>query len=301
MNFRYIVLSCLSLSLILSCGKKKAKPKEVEVIKTIKTPSLELIWQTDSLLTTCESVLYDKATQTIYVTNVNNGPWEKDNNGFISTINTKGEITKLKWLEGLNAPKGLGLYNGKLYVNDIDDLIEVDIESRKKSKIYTIENNPQLNDITVSPEGVVYSSGSNSNKIHKLENGRLTVFASNPEGKRLNGLLWQKEGVYYADFAESVFGLVNHEAPSFKMLTKDIGKADGIVRLENGDFITTGWSGQIFYIYAKDWSAVKLLDTREQNISAADIDYIPETQTLLVPTFFHNRVMAYKLSLGDSY
>lgn len=300
MNFKYIVITCLSLSLVFSCGKKKEQPKEVEAVKTIKKPTLELIWETDSLLTTCESVLYDKASQTIYVSNINNGPWEKDNNGFISTINTKGEITELKWIEGLSAPKGMGFYNGKLYVSDIDDLVEIDIENRKISKAYTVEDNPQLNDITVSPEGVVYISGSNSNKIHKLENGSLGVFASNLEGKRLNGLFWQKEGIYYADFAESVFGLVNNDDHAFKMFTKAIGQADGIVRLENGDFITSGWSGQLFYIYAKDWTAVQLLDTRDQKISAADIDYIPETQTLLVPTFFHNTVMAYKLSLGDS-
>lgn len=300
MNFKHIVLACFSLSLIFSCGKKKVQPKAIELVKAIKTPSLQLIWQTDSLLTTCESVLYDKTSQTIYVTNVNNGPWEKDNNGFISTINTKGEITELKWVEGLNAPKGLGLYNGKLYVGDIDDLIEIDIENRKISKKYTVENNPQLNDVTVSPKGVVYVSGSNSNKIHTLEEGNLSVYAANPEGKRLNGLLWQKEGIYYADFAESVFGLVNNKDHTFKILTKDIGNADGIIRLENGDFITSDWSGQIFYIYAKDWTVIKLLDTRDQKILAADIDYIPETQTLIVPTFFHNSVMAYKLNLGGS-
>lgn len=300
MNFKHIVLACFSLSLIFSCGKKKVQPKAIELVKAIKTPSLQLIWQTDSLLTTCESVLYDKTSQTIYVTNVNNGPWEKDNNGFISTINTKGEITELKWVEGLNAPKGLGLYNGKLYVGDIDDLIEIDIENRKISKKYTVENNPQLNDVTVSPKGVVYVSGSNSNKIHALEEGNLSVYAANPEGKRLNGLLWQKEGIYYADFAESVFGLVNNKDHTFKILTKDIGNADGIIRLENGDFITSDWSGQIFYIYAKDWTVIKLLDTRDQKILAADIDYIPETQTLIVPTFFHNSVMAYKLNLGGS-
>ena len=300
MNFKHIVLACFSLSLIFSCGKKKVQPKAIEVVKSIKTPRLELIWQTDSLLTTCESVLYDKTSQTIYVTNVNNGPWEKDNNGFISTINTKGEIIELKWVEGLNAPKGLGLYSGKLYVGDIDDLVEIDIENRKISKKYTVENNPQLNDVTVSPKGVVYVSGSNSNKIHTLEEGNLSVYAANPEGKRLNGLLWQKEGIYYADFAESVFGLVNNKDHTFKILTKDIGNADGIIRLENGDFITSDWSGQIFYIYAKDWTVIKLLDTRDQKILAADIDYIPETQTLIVPTFFHNSVMAYKLNLGGS-
>lgn len=300
MNFKYFILACLSLSFIMSCGNKKEKSKTTEVVETIVKPSLELIWQTDSLLTTCESVIYDKTSQIIYVANINNGPWEKDNNGFISTINTKGEITALKWVEGMSAPKGMCLSNGKLYVNDIDDLVEIDIENRKISNKYTVENNPQLNDLTVSPDGVVYFSGSNSNAIHKLEHGNLGIHSTNPEGKRLNGLLWQKEGIYYADFAESFFGLVNNEDHAFKVLTKDIGQADGIVRLENGDFITSGWSGQLFYIYAKDWSAIKLLDTKDQSIGAADIDYIQETQTLLVPTFFHNRVMAYKLNLGNA-
>jgi hypothetical protein len=39
----------------------------------------------------------------------------------------------------------------------------------------------------------------------------------------------------------------------------------------------------------------KLLDTTEQKISSADIDYDSKTKTLYVPTFFTNRVMAYSL------
>lgn len=290
-----ISITLIIFVFFLSCGKKKESTTNSNVESKITKPSLLLLWQTDTLLTTCESVLYDEVSKTIYVANINNGPWEEDNNGFISTINTKGEITKLNWIQGLSAPKGMGIYNGKLYVNDIHNLVEIDIKNRKISNTFTVENNPQLNDLTVSPDGVVYVSGSNSNKIHKLQNGNLSVYASNPEGNRLNGLLWQEEGIYYADFAASVFGLVNNKDLNFKALTKDIGQADGIVRLENGDFITSGWSGQLFYIYAKDFRAVELLDTREEKIYAADIDYIPATQTLLVPTFFHNRVMAYKL------
>lgn len=293
------LLTCIALS-IIACNQKKDTKKLVSEPEEITKPSLELIWETDTLLTTCESVLYDKSSKTIYVANINNGPWEKDNNGFISTINTKGEITELKWVEGLSAPKGMGIYNGKLYVNDIDDLAEIDIENRKILNKYTVEDNPQLNDLTISPQGVVYFSGSNSNKIHKLENGVLSVEASNPNGQRLNGLLWQKEGIYYADFKASIFGLVSNEDHSFNKLTEGINTGDGIVRLENGDFIVSGWEGQLFYINAKDWSKTLLLDTSEQSIYAADIDYIPETQTLLVPTFFHNTVMAYKLNMGSS-
>lgn len=290
----------LTLSFLLlfcvSCGKnKKTTTSEMVTEPEIKQPSLELLWQTDSLLTTCESVLYDKVSKTIYVSNINNGPWDKDENGFISTINIKGDITELKWIEGFSAPKGMGMYNGKLYVNDIDDLVEIDIEKRKILNKYTVENNPQLNDITVSPEGVVYTSGSNSNAVYQLVNNEVKIVAKDSLG-RLNGLLWQKEAMYFLNFKTNVFGIVNLETGAFKVLSENIGQGDGVVRLENGDFITSGWSGQLFYINSKDWTKTQLLDTREQGIYAADIDYIPETQTLLVPTFFHNRVMAYKVN-----
>jgi hypothetical protein len=42
-----------------------------------------------------------------------------------------------------------------------------------------------------------------------------------------------------------------------------------------------------------------IFDTTNDKINAADIDYIPEKQLLLVPTFLDNRAMAYKLILGN--
>lgn len=284
--------------LTVSCGNKnKTKDiKEGAVKIESKTPTLELIWETDSLLTTCEAVLYDVSTQTIYVSNVNRSPWEKDHNGFISTINTKGEITNLKWMEGLSGPKGLGISNGKLYVNDIDRVLEIAITSQKITNSFMVENNPQLNDITVDPEGVVYVSGSKSNVVYQIKDEIISKYAADSlQLKRLNGLLHQKEGLYYLDSGTHEFGVLDYTSKIFKKLTTDIGHGDGIVKLKNGDFITSSWKGEIFYINSKNWSKTQLLDTRDQSINAADIDFIPETQTLLVPTFFHNKVMAYKL------
>lgn len=292
---KLLLFVILIVLLMVSCkNKNKTETLKQEPIVEVLKPSLELVWETDTLLTTCEAVLYDKSSQTIYVSNINNGPWEKDDNGFISTINTEGEITNLKWIEGLSAPKGLGIYDGKLYVNDIDDVVEIDIANQIIIQKYTVDNNPQLNDITVDADGVVYASGSNSNTVYQIKDGTLSVFASDSL-KRLNGLLHTKEGMYYVDSGTHKFGVYTNISKTFKVLTEDIGHGDGIVKLENGDFIISNWKGEIFYINANDWSKTRLLDTREQFIYAADIDYIPEAQMLLVPTFFHNRVMAYKL------
>ena len=295
MNIEKLTAIILFIFCMTSCGKKKKETIVTQDI-VISQPKLIKVWETDSLLATCEAVLYDKVSKIIYVANINNDPWGKDDNGFISTINERGEITNLKWVEGLSAPKGMGISNGKLYVNDIDDLVEIDIASQTISNRYYVEGNPQLNDVTVSSEGTVYSSGSNSNVIYKLENEALIEVAKDSL-KRLNGLLWQKEAMYYLDSGKHHFGKLNLETKIFKTLTTDIGHGDGIIRLSNGDFITSSWKGEVYYIYAKDWSKIKLLDTKASEINAADIDYIPESQLLLVPTFFNNRVVGYKLEL----
>ncbi|TYA78392.1 NHL repeat-containing protein [Seonamhaeicola marinus] len=293
-----VVVLLVTLSILMSCNNK-SKSNEVKAVATTEniTPSLELVWETDTLMTTCEAVLYDKASQTIFVSNINNNPWGKDGNGFISTLNTKGEITDLKWVEGVSGPKGLGISNGNLYVNDIDQVVEINMASKSITNRFTMEGTPQLNDITVDDKGVVYASGSGSNTIYKLENEALVAYASDTLNlKRLNGLLFQSEGMYYLDSGTQHFGMYDNASNTFKKLTEGIGHGDGIVKLENGDFITSSWKGEIYYINAKDWTKTKLLDTKEASINAADIDFIPETKTLIVPTFFHNTVRGYKVT-----
>ncbi|GAA3616730.1 hypothetical protein Q4Q39_00890 [Flavivirga amylovorans] len=285
------------LLLGVSCKQKKETLPNKAVKENLKkTPTLSLVWETDTLLTTSESTLYSKALKTIFVANVNQSPWEKDNNGFISTIDTKGNIIELKWIEGLSGPKGMGIFEDKLYVNDIDRIVEIDIKEQKIINTYTVEGEPQLNDITVSTEGVVYASGSNTNSIYVLKRGEISILNMGKEG-RLNGLLDQKEDIFFADSGRQCFGVYNLNSNTSKVLTEGIGHGDGIVRLKNGDFIVSDWKGQVFYIDSNNWQKTLLLDTREDNIYAADIDYIPETQMLLVPTFFHNNVMSYKLNL----
>lgn len=283
----------LCIVLFSSCIDKKETQKENVSNSRIKSPSLELIWETDTLLTTSEAVLYDASSQIIYVANVNNAPWDKDDNGFISTINTKGEIINLKWIEGLSGPKGMGILNGKLYVNDIDRVVEIEIATKKVTNTYTIEDVPHLNDITTS-DNAVYVSGSNSDAIYKIENSELNEIATDSLG-RLNGLSYQKEGIYYATSSTHNFGIYSETNNTFKTLVNGVGHGDGVIKLENDDFIVSSWQGEIFYIHSKDWSKTQLLDTRAQKINAADIAYIPATKTLLVPTFFHNTVMAYKV------
>ncbi|TNF40872.1 MAG: gluconolaconase, partial [Bacteroidetes bacterium] len=116
----------LALIALISCNS--AKKKETKQV-TPANYKIELIWESDTLLRTPESVLIDRERNILYVSNVNLNPWEKDGNGFISKLDMDGKITELKWIEGLHGPKGMGISGSSLFIADIDALVEANIET----------------------------------------------------------------------------------------------------------------------------------------------------------------------------
>src|ERR1700722_18740009 len=92
-------------------------------------PTLQQVWVTDTVLRTPESAHYDPIKDIIYVANINKISKDtKDGDGFISIVKIDGKFENLKWVTGLNDPKGMAAYKGKLYVSDIDQVVEIDIE-----------------------------------------------------------------------------------------------------------------------------------------------------------------------------
>jgi len=90
--------------------------------------TLTEIWRTDEVLSTCESVLYDESRDQLFVSCINGSPAEKNGKGFISVLKPDGSIKSLNWVKGLNAPKGMAILDGKLYVADIDQLVVISIK-----------------------------------------------------------------------------------------------------------------------------------------------------------------------------
>ena len=89
-------------------------------VNILRAQRLEKVWQTTGDLKTPESVIYFQEKDVIYVANINCDPSAKDGNGFISVLNPVGSVKNLEWIKNLNAPKGMAIFKGKLYVADID-------------------------------------------------------------------------------------------------------------------------------------------------------------------------------------
>lgn len=247
-------------------------------------------WQTDSLLKVPESVLLDAANNLLYVSNIDGDAAQKDGKGSIGKLGLDGKIISVDWVSGLNAPKGMGLYKGNLYVADLGEVVVIDTKTGRISKHIPVEGATFLNDVTIDKKGIVYVSDTRKKKVHRIENGTASVILDSLSLKSPNGLLATGDNLYVLD-AGSMYKVEND-----KRLTKIAdgmeASTDGIENVKGNEFIVSCWIGAIYYING-DGSKQKLLDTQEQKINSADICYDSRSHTLYVPNFAKNTVTAY--------
>lgn len=248
------------------------------------------VWKTGQVLKTPESALYDPAEGVIFVSNVNQNPWEKDGNGFISVLTPNGKVKSAEWVTGLNGPKGLGILDGKLYVADIDQLVEIDIAQGKIVERYPAKGVSSLNDVDVSDDGTVYVSDSNTGKILALKDGQFNVWYDGSEMGRINGLYVQGDKLYVG--SDNLYQ-IDRKTKQIIDIKPHCGGIDGLGKDNNGNFVFSNWPGRIFYLQGEKMT--KMLDTATKKINSADVTFAKKLNLLLVPTFFDNQIVAYKI------
>lgn len=250
---------------------------------------LEKQWEVTGLKTP-ESVLYDPSGKVIYVANINENPWEKDGNGYISRHKENGDIIDNEWVKELSAPKGMGLLQNHLYVTNIDEVVEIDITTAKIIKRYKHPKAVNLNDIAIGADGRVFVSDSKGNYLFEIFNGVMDI-------------LYQSEmptnGLYYEN-GRLLCGQKNYVAAldlttkTISIFIEETGSIDGIEGVGDSTYLISDWSGRV-HLIKQGQPKILLLDTTPKEINAADIEFDQNNHILYVPTFFKNSVAAYKL------
>ncbi|MEB2784703.1 SMP-30/gluconolactonase/LRE family protein [Algoriphagus persicinus] len=288
-TFKLGLLGLSTAFFFASCSSPKTEENtEMVAVEEAKMPTLTKIWETDSTLTTNESVLYDAATGKIYVANIEGDPSEKDGKGSISILDKDGKIVNQNWVTGLNAPKGMGITNGNLYVTDIDQVVEINLESGKIIKKYAVEGGKFLNDLATY-DGKVYFTDMNTGKVHLLDAGKISTVTEGHES--INGIAIGEDGMLYGLDKSGLKTLPSDDTS--ELLNGTVTGGDGLVILGDGNYIASRWAGEIYFV-SSDGETL-LLDTKDAESNTADIGFIPGDNIVLVPTFFKNKVVAYKL------
>ena len=274
------------------------------------------LWETPANLKNPESVAYASKQNVLFVSNINGKPDQKDQNGFISKVSpSNGSIIELKWLTGLNAPKGIAISNdgSKLYVSDITDLIEIDIANGKIIKRYNAPGSAFLNDVVSDNQGNIYVSDTGINTIYKLDaslgnsTSSLQVWLQSPQLNGPNGLHVDNNknklivvslgplskpggGIEGIDIKNKTISNLGK-----KGTTSPFGGLDGIVSdaTERHYYITDNPAGKVYAVNADGTGYVTLIDLHAQG--AADLGSIPDQSTIIIPLMQDNKLVAYTL------
>ena len=281
----FAAAACLVMSVAPGC----AKPVE--------------LWQTTGLKRP-ESALPDPTATFAYVSNVNGQPLDKDGNGFISKVSLKdGKMLALEWAKGLDAPKGLALANGRLYVSDIDKLVEIDADSGKIIARYDAPGAKFLNDVAAGADGVVYVSDSSTSTIWRLKGGKLEKWMDGeqlkyPNGLHVNGdkLIIAAWGKPRADGTPEPANLleVSIADKSVRDLGdgKPVGNLDGLEPVDATGYLVTDWmAGGLYRIDVSGKADLWL----KLNQGSADIGYVPAQHLLLIPMMKDDKLVAYHI------
>ncbi|HEY6883203.1 MAG TPA: hypothetical protein VI278_04105 [Nitrososphaeraceae archaeon] len=306
-----IVASGIALSNGISTFSSNNQVKAQQQTGQIK---INKLWETPGNFKNPESVAYAPKQNVLFVSNVDGKPDQKDQKGFISKVSpSNGTITELNWITGLNAPKGIAIYNNsKLYVSDITDLVEIDIASGKIIKRFNAPGSAFLNDVASDNQGNIYVSDTITNTIYKLDTKAkdsmsLQVWLKSPELNGPNGLHIDnnKNRLIVASLGDmskpgagiKVVDLKNKTIRSLgkEGTTSPFGGLDGIESdaKETRYYVTDNPAGKVYTVNADGTGYGILLDLHTQG--TADLGFIPSQSTIIIPLMQDNKLVAYKL------
>jgi hypothetical protein len=283
------VLVALILSLCALSAAHAGAPKKLWELKGFDAP---------------ESVVFDPASNALYVSNIGGKIWQKDRNGFLAKVSADGKMIERDWLTGLDSPTGLALDGGKLYVADIDQLVEIDIASKSIAKRYPAPGAKWFNDVASDGKGVVYVADSATNTIWRLKDGKFEAWLTDDALNAPNGLHVEGDTLIVAPFG--AMAEAGKEAKLANLLAVSLsdksikplgvglafGNLDGVEPVEPGVYLVTDWvSGPLYQVDAQG-NVVRLLDLHQ---GTADLTFLSETKTILIPMMLDNALVAYKL------
>jgi sugar lactone lactonase YvrE len=260
-------------------------------------------------IATPESVLYDEATDRYLVSNINGKPTDIDNNGYITELSPDGKVLKAKFIAGgvndvkLNAPKGMTIVGGILYVSDVSTVRKFDAKTGASKGEVAVPGSTFLNDVASSPDGRVFIADSGikpgangfdptgTDAVYVIDKGKLKPLVKSKELGGPNGLVWTDKGLLVDTFNSNEVYRLDDKGVRQDITKLPEGGLDGIIAAGDKLFVTS-WKASAVY-------SGKLNDKFEVAIanvsSPADIGYDTKRNRVLVPRFMENTVEVYEV------
>ncbi|MFS8063216.1 MAG: SMP-30/gluconolactonase/LRE family protein [Luteimonas sp.] len=253
-------------------------------------PDLTLLWRTPGFANP-ESVALSADRKFLYVSNVDGEGDARDGNGSIAQLSLDGKMLERRWAVGLDAPKGLALRAGRLYVSDVTTLVELDSASGKILARHDAPDSGFLNDVAFAPDGSVLVSDSAKSRIYSWHDGRMQVWLQDELLRSVNGLLPEADRLVVVTMQGRLLA-VDWKTRKITGIAEGLGEGDGIAGLGNRNYLVGEWPGRLFHVEA-DGKFEVLMDVRKEKHYLNDFLLIGDR--LIVPNWEPGAVSAYRI------
>ena len=285
---RLIALS-LSASLLFACSGPGTAKQAGAQAKNTGVPTLEKLWVRDGF-SAPEGVAAAPGGG-YFISNIAGTGAVKDGEGWVSRISGAGDILEERFVEGMNAPKGMAVHDGVLYVADIDMVRRFKLPDGGTLSAIPIDGAQFLNDATVW-NGAVYVSDSRMKRIHRIDGDNASVWLESDALGGVNGLLGDGERLLITTMSEGALIEAGADGTLTKLADGMID-GDGVGLPASGDYLVSAWRGDIFFV-SEDGVVAKLIDTREEGVSQNDLSVFGDM--VIVPNLRPGTVTAWRVS-----
>jgi hypothetical protein len=251
------------------------------------------LWRVEQGNRLPESALYDPRRDVLYVTQYFRGGDE-----YISRFALDGRVLDQEWVGGLNRPTGMFIHDDRLWAVDRRHLFEIDIEAGEVVQRHPIPGARFPNDVTFDDNGNAYVSDTEGSRIYRFYDGEFEVWLEGEGVHRPNGLLVDGDRLLFGQSDDGRLQRARLEDKAIETLA-NLGQGanvDGLRPDGKGSYVVSDFNGRVFLV-SPAGEVTPLLDTTASGAKAADLEYVPAKDLLVVPGLFDNRLTGYRLSL----
>lgn len=261
---------------------------EAPVTAAPTPPQLVQAWSTSGFSAPEGVAVYN---DTLFISNVVGEPSGKDGLGWISRVAMDGTMIEERWVEGMNAPKGMGVRGNILFVTDIDAYHTINADTGDIINTYAVPEAGFMNDVTLWNQGI-FASDSTSGTIFQLDENGYKAWRDGADLNGTNGVLADGDNLLVATMGGGGLLLSVSEDGTLTEIASGMDNADGIACLDDGSYLVSSWPGKIWHA-AEDGTITALVDTEAEGILQNDLTRVGDL--IIVPNLGSDTVTAWRV------
>ena len=251
----------------------------------------EVVWVASGKFCEPETVL-PLPDDTLLVSNVCG--FREAGNGFLTLLSADGDILNWRIIEDLDAPLGMTLLDGQLYLVDNNHLKIFSWPEYDLVEIIGLDT-MVANDLAIDPDGTVYVTDTAGHQVIRIAaDSTQSVFTDKAQFQGANGIHIDGRNLYIGGSRLWRVGLENEEVVTIG--PEWLADIDGIEMEPTGALQITPVSGPLVRYCSN--SRFEVLGG--EGISSANHGYSANLGLALIPTGFDNTVIAVRITNTDA-